>query len=441
MVTKRLARLIAPILVVSALVSACGGAKPAENKQEAPAAQTPAAAPKEIVVGAIYPLTGSSAVAGTDLKNGVALAVEIINGQHPDLDLPIAKWKGLPNLGNAPFKVIFADHQADPNKGKAEAERLITQEKVVAIIGSYHSAVTGAVAPVAEKYEVPHLNADSTSPTLTEQGFKYFFRTTPHDGSFVQNAFDFFADLKKQGLLKGDEKIALATENGLWGQDTAKVAKAQASALKWNVVEEIAYSAKAANVDAEVQRIKARNADIVMHASYGPDSILYMKAYKGLNYNPKLIWGNDSGFVDTQFIKALGKDAEYIVSREVWANDLASTKPVIGKLNEKFKAKFGADLNGSSARSLQGTLVLADAINRAKSADPKAIQKALKETNLTDKDIVMPWSGIKFDEKGQNTLGAGIIVQIQNGRYVTVWPASVAAGKLIYPTPSWNDRK
>ncbi len=348
-VSKRLVKLIASVLATGLLLSACGGATKSENKQPESGGTT---APKEVVVGAIYPLTGSSAVAGTDLRDGVTLALEIINGQHPDLDLPQAKWKGIPNLNNAEFKVIFADHQADPNKGKAEAERLITQEKVVALLGSFNSAVTAAIAPVAERYEIPYLNPESTSPTLTEQGFKWFFRTTSHDGSFVENAFQFFDDLKSAGVLKGDEKIALVTENGLWGQDTAKAAKRIASSKKYNVVEEIAYSAKAANVDAEVQKIKASGADIVMHASYGPDSIRFMKAYKGLDYNPKLIWGNDAGFIDSQFIKALGKDAEYIVTREVWANDLAAKKPIIGKLNEKFKAKFGRDLNGNSARAL-----------------------------------------------------------------------------------------
>jgi branched-chain amino acid transport system substrate-binding protein len=434
---KRLAKFVALFLSVGLLVTACGGgAKPAENTP-APAA----AAPKEVAIGAIYPLSGPSAVAGKDLTNGVTLAMEIINGQHPELDLPQAKWKGIPNLGNAQLKVVFADHQADPNKGKSEAERLITQEKVVALQGGYNSAVTAAIAPVAERYEVPHLNADSTSPSLTEQGFKYFFRTTPHDGSFVENAYQFFDDLKKAGTIKGTEKIAMAMEDGLWGQDTAKSAKALAGKNGWNIVEEIAYSSKAANVDAEVQRIKAKNPEFVMMASYGPDAILFLKAFKGMDVNPKLIWGNDSGFVDTQFIKTLGKDAEYLVSREVWANDLAAKKPIIGQLNTLFKSKFGAELNGSSARALQGTLVLADAINRAKSTDPKAIQAALKATNLGAGDIVMPWKGIKFDEKGQNTLGAGIIVQVQNGAYTTVWPFDVAAGKLVYPIPAWKDRK
>lgn len=439
MLQKRIAKWFVPVLVAGVVVSGCGGAKTGEKKDAATAAAAPA--PKEVVIGAVYPLTGSSSVAGADLKNGISLAMEIVNGEHPDLDLPQAKWKGIPNLGNAKLKVVFADHQADPNKGKSEAERLITQEKVVAIQGAYNSAVTAAIAPVAERYEVPHLNGDSTSPSLTEQGFKYFFRTTPHDGSFVENAFQFLGDLKTAGTMKGDEKVAVVTENGLWGQDTLKAAKETAQKTKWNLVHEIAYSAKATNVDAEVQQIKGKNADVIMMASYGPDAILYLKGYKGLDVNPKLVWGNDSGFVDTQFLKALGKDAEYVVSREVWANDLAAKKPIIGKLNEKFKAKYNAELNGNSGRALQGILVLADAINRAKSADPKAIQKALKETNLVANEIVMPWKGIKFDEKGQNVLGSGIIVQVQNGKYVTVWPAEVAAGKLIYPIPAWKDRK
>jgi branched-chain amino acid transport system substrate-binding protein len=440
---NRSVRVLAPAIMAALLLSGCvPQSQPGTSSGPSPSqAPTSAAPPKEVVVGGIYPLTGSSAVAGTDLKNGVTLAVEIINGKHPELELPQAKWKGLPKLNNAEFKVVFADHQADPTKGKAEAERLITENKVAALLGAYNSAVTAAIAPVAERYEIPYLNAESSSPTLTEQNFKYFFRTTPHDGTFVDDAFRFLDDLKKDGLLKGTEKIGMLTENGLWGQDTAKAAKAAAGARKYDIVEEIAYSAKAANVDAEAQRIKAKNPEILMHASYGPDAILFMKAYKSLGINPKLIWGNDSGFVDSQFLKALGKDAEFLVSREVWANDLGVKKPVVAQLNEIFKKQFGSDLNGNSARALQGTLVLADAINRAASTDPKAIVKALQETNLGPNDIVMPWKGIKFDAKGQNELGSGIIVQVQNGHYVTVWPAEVASAKLIYPMPAWSERK
>ncbi|BDG62375.1 ABC transporter substrate-binding protein [Caldinitratiruptor microaerophilus] len=413
-----------------------GGSTPAQPSQQAGGA---AAEVKEVRIGAIYPVTGTSAVAGTDLSNGVKLAAEIINGEFPDLNLPLAKTKGLPGLGGAQVKVIFADHQADPNKGKAEAERLVTQEKVAALFGAYNSSVTGAIAPVAERYQIPFLNAESSSPTLTELGFKWFFRTTPHDGIFAENFFQFLEDLKKQGKLQ-NPTIALVNENGLFGQDATKQEKKYAEQYGYQIVEEIAYSAKATNVTAEVQRLKAKQPDVIFHASYGPDAILYMKTYKEFDLAPKIILAQDAGFVDSQFLKNLGKDGEYVFSREVWSLDLAKNNPQIAKVNDMYKERFGTDMNGNSARAFTGLLVLADAINRAGSTEPEKIRQALQETRIGPEQLIMPWKGVQFDEKGQNTLGTGIIVQVQNQKYVTVWPFDLASAEPIVPMPAWSQR-
>ncbi|HSV92398.1 MAG TPA: ABC transporter substrate-binding protein, partial [Desulfobacterales bacterium] len=100
-----------------------------------------AAQQKTIKIGALYPLTGNLASTGMDCKRGVDLAVEIINGKY-DLNLPFAKEEGIPGMGGAKIEVVYADTKGDPKNGLAEAERLITQEKVVALIGAYQSAVT-----------------------------------------------------------------------------------------------------------------------------------------------------------------------------------------------------------------------------------------------------------------------------------------------------------
>src|SRR5205823_6552799 len=94
----------------------------------------------EVKIGVIYPFSGASAQIGVDAQRAFETAAEIINGKF-DYDLPLARTEGLPGLGGAKIKLVFADHQADPQKGRAEAERLITQEKVAAVIGSYQSAV------------------------------------------------------------------------------------------------------------------------------------------------------------------------------------------------------------------------------------------------------------------------------------------------------------
>ena len=89
----------------------------------------------------------------------------VINKNH-DFDLPLAKGEGLPGLGGAKIRLVFADHQGDPQKGRAEAERLITQEKVCAVIGTYQSSVAVTVSQICERYQIPFISADNSSPSL-----------------------------------------------------------------------------------------------------------------------------------------------------------------------------------------------------------------------------------------------------------------------------------
>jgi len=86
-------------------------------------------------------------------------------------------------------------------------------------------------------------------------------------------------------------------------------------------------------------------------------------------------------------------------------------------------------------------MVLADAINRAGSTDPEAIRKALAATDLPAKSLIMPWKGVKFDASGQNMLGQGILVQIVDGKYHTVWPFDMASRDVVWPMPKWDQRK
>ena len=110
---------------------------------------TPAQAADDVVIGAIYPLTGNAAQIGADARAAIETVLEIVNGQHEPLPMLMGRGGGLDWLGGAKLRVVFADHQNDPQKARAEAERLITQDKVVAIIGSYTSAtaVTASVDP------------------------------------------------------------------------------------------------------------------------------------------------------------------------------------------------------------------------------------------------------------------------------------------------------
>lgn len=399
----------------------------------------PAAAQEEIKIGVIYPLTGAAASTGLELKNAAELAAEIVNSDMKDLSLPLAPGAGLPNLKGAKVKLVFADHQGNPQVGATEAERLVTQEKVVAIMGCYFSAVTATASQVAERLGVPFLNADSTSSTLTQRGFKWFFRTTPHDELFVHNFYAFLKDVQAKKKTKV-QTISILNENTLWGSETAKLQEKLAGEQGYKVAEKILYPAKSTQLTSEVQRIKAAGADVVMQSSYLGDAILAMKTYKDLGYTPAALLANDAGFNDSEFLKTLGKDGEFILSREVWALDLGTQKPLIKKANDMLQERHKVNFNGNSARAFTGILTLADAVNRAGSTKPEAIQKALRETNIPGDKLIMPWDGIRFDATGQNELGAGIIVQVQDGKYVTVWPFKLASKDIVWPMPPWSKR-
>jgi branched-chain amino acid transport system substrate-binding protein len=400
----------------------------------------PALAQEEIRIGAIYPLTGAAASTGLELKNALDLAVDLINNGTKGFTLPLTTTGGLPNLKGAKIRLIVGDHQGNPQTGATEAERLISQEKVVAIIGCYFSNVTNTASQVAERNGIPFVNPESSSATLTQRGFKWFFRTTPHDELFVGNFFEFLKDVeKKKGI--SVKRIALFNENTLFGTETTKIEEKLAGEQKYPIVEKILYPAKSTQLTSEVQRIKAANPDLIMQSSYLGDAILSMKTYKELGVSPDAILANDAGFNDSEFLKTLGKDGEYVLSREVWALDLASKNPLIKQINDLYFERYKTNFNGNSARTFTGLMTLAEAINRAGSTKPEAIQNALAETNIPGSKLIMPWTGIKFDATGQNTLGTGIIVQVQDGKYATIWPFDMASKDVIWPMPKWEQRK
>jgi len=395
---------------------------------------------KEVVIGFLYPMTGPSAQIGIDALNMIKVAMDIVNNDV-NINLPLGKGAGLPNLGGAKVRVVAVDHQGKPDIGLAEAERLITQEKAVALFGAYMSAVTNTASQVAERMGIPFVNADSSSPALTERGFKWFFRTSPHDGHFSEVMFDFMRDFEKNRNLKF-KSVAILNEDTTFGTDSAKVQEALAQKFGRTVAAKIAFRAGTTSLDAEVGRLKSANADVFLPSLYTSDAILLTRTMRNLDYNPKLLIAQNAGYTDPKFVAEMGKQAEAAITRAPFALDLAAKKPLIPVVNEMFKKLSGGrDMADVSARAFTGFLTLVDAINRAGSTEPAAIQKALRETNLPADQLVMPWTGVKFDEKGQNIGVRAILQQLQGGAYHTVYPFDLALKEPIYPVPTWSERK
>jgi branched-chain amino acid transport system substrate-binding protein len=176
--------------------------------------------------------------------------------------------------------------------------------------------------------------------------------------------------------------------------------------------------------------------DAVIFVSYTADIILYFKTMKNLDYLPPLIIGDDAGFSDPSFIPNVGDLAQGAVNRSAFDIGKPGTNSYI--VDQMFKAKYGRDLDDTSARWMQGFFVLADAINRAGSTDPEKIQAALKATDLTADQLMIGYNGVKFDDTGQNTEASTFLIQLQGKQYVSIWPADRATGKLELPMQGWH---
>ncbi|MEE8197277.1 MAG: ABC transporter substrate-binding protein, partial [Acidiferrobacterales bacterium] len=354
---------------------------------------------KEVVIGVIYPLSGPVAQVGIDAVAAVKTAVEIVN-EDLNLNVPLGPGKGLPNLGGAKIRIVVADHQGKPDVGQSEAERMITQEKVNALFGAYYSSVTAAGSQVAERFQIPWVNGESTSPKLTKRGFKWFFRTTPHDAEFTQLMFDFMRDFQAKKGMKLSS-VAIFHEDTLWGTDSGRVQNDLAKGLGYKVVSKISYRAKTTSLTPEVQRIKAASPDVFLPSSYTSDAMLFLRTAKELDYNPKLLVAQNAGYTDPTFLKTMGKDAEGVITRSPFNMDLARTIPLINKINTRFKKHSGGrDLSDVPVRAFTGFMALVDAINRAGSTDPNKIREALTKTNIPSDKLIVPWKGIKFGPDG-----------------------------------------
>jgi branched-chain amino acid transport system substrate-binding protein len=385
---------------------------------------------QEVVVGALYPLSGANAQIGIDAKQAFETALDVVNNPH-DLDLPLAKTAGLPGLSNAKVRLVYADHQGDPQTGRAEAERLITQEKVAAIIGCYHSAVSATASQTAERYGVPFMCADSSSPNLQRRGLKFFFRASPHDEMFSQAMFDMLDNLRKKG--EKIETLALFHEDTIFGTDSANVQLKLAKDRGYKVLADIKYRANSPSLTAEVQQLKAANADVLMPSSYTTDSILLMRTMNELGYKPKAIVAQAAGFSEQAFYSAVGNLAEGVITRGSFSLDLETKRPAVRTVNDVFKKRSGKDLNDNTSRQFMAMLVLADGIDRAKSTDGDKVRDALAATDIPGDKTIMPWKDVKFDSQGQNNDCDPVLLQWVKGKFVTIFPPQAAVAEVLWP--------
>jgi len=387
-----------------------------------------AAQAETVKIGNIIPLSGPSATVGQQGKNAREMAVEEINAAG-----------GIKSLGGAKLEVVYADSESKPEKGVAEAERLINTEKVNILTGCWNSAVTYPTTAVAERYGIPFIVPVSVADKITDQGFKTVFRIAAKDSWWTRDQFSFLKDMQEEFGTK-ISKVAFVYENGDWGKGFAGQWKELAKSAGYDVVLDEPYPSTATDLSPVVQKIRRSRADVLMLVSNAADAILLTNTLAEYKVKPKAIIASGGGHADPSFLKAVGDNAKYLFDIVEWETDV--NKPGAKEANEKYKAKYGQNLTGEAVDAYVAMYVIKDALERAGSLEPEKIREALAATNMSEgPGMIVGYDAIEFDATGQNKNASLVMVQVGdmgNGlERITVWPKNArrAGYTPVFPMP------
>jgi branched-subunit amino acid ABC-type transport system permease component/ABC-type branched-subunit amino acid transport system substrate-binding protein len=389
------------IILLSSLSVSCRNAK------------TQASASGAIQIGAISSFTGAEAKFGAMHRNGYQMALDEINAAGG-------------TLGRS-LELILEDDTSKAEVGMAAVESLAENPDVAAILGAYTSSSTFPATAVANRYHLPMIVPTAITDEITRQNYQWIFRVCAPSNSYGRAMTEFLMQAV------GATRLAIVYENTQFGSSVAQAALEQATKANLAVVAFEAYDQGAADYTPLLTRVKSQNPDAVLFASYLADATLLMRQSKEIDFNPKVFTAGGSGFSLPDFLKGAGDTAEYTISVTQWTRDAKWQGSQ--EWAKAYVERFKVEPSYHAVQAYVSLKVLADAIQRAGTTDRTAIRDALRETRIED-SIFGP---ISFDENGQNDHPVAI-TQVQNGKFVTVWPASAALKKPIIPTPNWSAR-
>ena len=370
-----------------------------------------------IKVGVPLPLTGRHAPFGEIIKNSFVLGADEVNAKG-----------GV--RGGYKLDLLFEDSRSDVQAARTVTEKLINQDKVVMLTGQYSSVETFPMAQMVQQYGIPFLCSTAAADQITEQGWKYIFRMVQPASEFDDGLKDFFEKVAKP------KSIAILFENTLFGTSTAAAMKEWAAKNRVEAVMYEPYDAGAPDYRPLLLRVKEKKADVIYMVSYLLDAVLLMRQAKEVDLNPQAFTGAAAGFSILPFIKGAGEAAENVLSSTMWE----ATVPYPGAMNyyKDYEARFKSLPSYHGSQGYAAVFVTADVLNRAASLKPDDIVESLSKT-----DMMTMYGRIRFEsyKKFQNqTKLPTFVIQVQKGKFVTVWPKDVATAPALYPTPAWSKR-
>jgi branched-chain amino acid transport system substrate-binding protein len=360
-------------------------------------------------IGGLYPVTGSMAQIGVGIVAAAKLAVEMVN-----------EAGGIKSLGGAKMNLIISDIQSDTTVTRTETDRLISSNKLSAIHGCFASAFTLIASEVAERAKMPLLTGSSSDQL--NKGRSYTFTPFARASQFAK------AQLQMSKLVGDSPKVAVIFENTAFGTSTSNGLKELAPAEGVEIVMFEPYSAGFADAGPLINKVKASGANALFSVSYLNDLILIVRTVKQVGLNIA-INGGSGGFVIPDFYKNVGKLAEGLQGVAHWNHDMDANAQ---KVNVEYKKRTGDFLFEYAGGLVAQTFMIADALERAGSADPQKVREALATLDVSSGYAAMaPGGKVKFGPDGKNIYGYPVGVQWQNGDLASVFPKADARSPLM----------
>ncbi|MBL8836083.1 MAG: ABC transporter substrate-binding protein [Alphaproteobacteria bacterium] len=373
-------------------------------------------------IGVLLPRSGFFAQAGQGCHRGALIAPAVLN-----------------EMGYR-FELVHVDTESSVDIARTQAERLINEGANV-LVGAFDSAQSIAIAQVTEQRGVPYVVNVAAAPQLTEQGYRFIFRNFPRSIDLVTNGLALIKTLLT-ATNASPQRAVFIHANDTFGQANrgAMDRLFPGANMPFQLVENIAYDPRAQDLNAEVARIRAARADLVLVTTRAGDAIKMIREMVRQRYEPMgIVSPGSPGMYDQEFYDSLGRFSEFCISNVPWYNPRAR---MAQPFERAFRAQFPNDKFEfhafNAGFTLEAILIAADAFKRAGSAAPQAMVQALRATDMADH--IMVGGPIKFDEKGQNNNIGSACVQNRNLNPTVVLPSEAATMPPVFPMPGWQQR-
>jgi len=375
----------------------------------------------EIKIGSIQPVTGAISEIGISMRRGNQLAVEHINAHG-----------GIKSMGGATLKLLLADTEAKEGVARSEAERLI-KEGAVCLVGPFLSGNAITIATLCEQRGVPFVMDVAAADDITRKGFKFTFRIFPISSNFASNMLVYMGQIMKERNLSKIKGVVINIGDPFGRVQGATFLRyLKEKNFPVEVLGNIEYPLEIKDLSAEVSKIKALKPDVLFPvARPGDAKLMIRELFKQRVELQGIISPGSPAWHEPEFIRDMKALADYIMDNVPWYNPRGKMyKQVNAEFSKKYPGKY-IDIN--SGYAYLGVLVIADALERAKSIKPENIVAALRKTYL--KQDLMVGGAVTFDRRGDNVNADSAMVQIFEGSVKVVLPQKAAEAKYVYPMP------